>query len=122
MFRSSFLQSPAGAYRRSQRTSSGDFEGARAYSRICEAGIRDAGLEQLDGIAGGILEQDLLPANPLNNVVAELNAALSEQLDPLGDVVDFKDESVPSPWFRLRAVRHCLSAAALTAWCAEDKP
>ena len=51
-----------------------------------------------------------------------MNAALSEQLDPVGDVVDFNDESVPAPWFGLRAVRHCLSAAALTAWCAEDEP
>ena len=69
---------------------SGDFEGARACSRACEAGLRDTGLEQLDGIAGGILEQDLLPANPLNNFVAEMNAMLSEQLDPVGYVGDFK--------------------------------
>jgi hypothetical protein len=61
-----------------------------ASSGVCEASFRDAGLEELDGIAGKILEQDLLPANPLNNFVAEMNAMLSEQLDPVGYVGDFK--------------------------------
>ena len=60
-----------------------------ASSGVCEASFRDAGLEELDGIAGRI-EQDLLPANPLNNFVAEMNAMLSEQLDPVGYVGDFK--------------------------------
>jgi hypothetical protein len=91
-------------------------------SRVCEAGLRDGGLEQLNGIAGRILEQDLLSANSLNNFVAETDAALSEQLDSVGDVVHLYDESVPSAWFGLRAVRHCLPTAALTAWCTEDKP
>lgn len=91
-------------------------------SLLCEAGFRDAGLEQLDGISGGILEKDLLPANPVNDFVTEMNTVLSEQPDPVGDVGDLNEESVPSPWFGLRAVRHCLPAAAPTAWCAEDKP
>src|SRR5215211_5558288 len=59
---------------------------------------------------------------PLIGFVAEMNAVLSEQLDPVGDGGDFNDESVLSPSFRFHDVRHCLPAAARTAQCAEDKP
>ena len=96
--------------------------GVAASSLLGEAGFWDAGLEQLDGISGGILEKDLLPTHPVNDFVAEMNTVLSEQSDPVGDVGDLNEESVPSPWFGPCAVRHCLPAAAPTAWCAEDKP
>jgi hypothetical protein len=51
-----------------------------------------------------------------------MNPSVSEYLHPVGEVGDFNDHSVPSAWYGLRAVWHCLAAAALTAWCAEDKP
>jgi hypothetical protein len=99
---------------------SGSLRRLIASSAVYESGFRDAGLEQLDGIAGRILQQDLLAANPLNDVVAEMNPSVSEHLYPVGEVGDFNDESVPSAWFGLRAVWHRLAAGALTAWCAED--
>jgi hypothetical protein len=51
-----------------------------------------------------------------------MHAVLSEQTAPVGDVCDFNEESVPSPGFWLRAVRHCLPATAPATWCTEDKP
>jgi hypothetical protein len=59
-------------------------QGVRACSRVCLASFRDSGLKQLDGITGRILKQNLLSADPHNNVVAEMNPMLSEQLDPIG--------------------------------------
>jgi hypothetical protein len=53
-------------------------------------------LEQLDGVAGGILEQDLLAARPANDVVAEGEARGPQPLDISRDVVNDEVDAVPA--------------------------
>src|SRR5437763_76209 len=54
------------------------------------------GLEQLDRVAGGVLEQDLLPAGTGHDVVAEVHARVAESLDLGSDVIDNEVDAVPS--------------------------
>jgi hypothetical protein len=55
-----------------------------------------AGLEQLDHVAGWILEQDLLPAGPGHDVVAERGARIAQVCDVSVDIVDDEMDSIPA--------------------------
>jgi len=63
------------------------------------------GLEQLDDVAGGILEQDLLAAWIGDDVVAERQAGGAEPLDLGRDVLDDEVDLVPAPGLRGAADR-----------------
>src|SRR5918996_1614056 len=68
--------------------------------------LRTRRLEELDRVAGGIFEQDLLPSRAGDDVVAEVHPFGSETLDLGRDVVHHELESVPAARLRLAAVRH----------------
>jgi len=54
------------------------------------------GLEELDRVARGVLEQDLLAARPADDVVAEGQARGPQPLDVGRDVLDDEVDAVPS--------------------------
>ncbi len=54
-------------------------------------------LEQLNGIAGRVVEQDLRAAGSGDDVVAEVHAGLAEAFDLGREVVDDEVDAVPSP-------------------------
>ena len=63
-------------------------------------------LEQLDGIAGRVLDHDLFTARAGHDVVAEPDARVTEPRHLRLDVVDREHESIPSAGRGLRAVGH----------------
>ena len=63
-------------------------------------------LEELDGVAGGILEEDLGPAWPGHDVVAEMNPRRAEPLNLCREVFDNEVDSVPATRTGLTAIRH----------------
>src|SRR5215211_453781 len=68
--------------------------------------LRARRLEQLDRIASGILEQDLLAARPTDDVVAKRQAGGTQPLDLRRDVFDDEVDAVPAPRLRGAAVGH----------------
>src|SRR3954454_2219281 len=77
-------------------------------------------LKQLDRIAGGVLEEDLLAAGPVDDLVAERHAGRAQPLDVGGDVVDDEVDAIPAPWLWRSAIRHRASSRTLGA--AEQQP
>src|SRR3954454_24796386 len=71
-------------------------------------------LEQLDGIAGWILEEDLLAAGAGDDVVPEVGAACPQRLDEGREVGHLDREAVPSSRCRDGPVRHRLTPASTT--------
>src|SRR3954447_2349058 len=71
------------------------------------------GLEELDWVAGGILEEDLLTARPADDVVAERQAGGAQPLDLGRDVFDNEVDAVPAAWLRGAAVGHRPSGRTL---------
>src|SRR5262245_3134029 len=63
-------------------------------------------LEELDEVAGGVQEQDLLAAGSLDDVVAEPCTGVAEAGDFGIDVVDDEVDAVPAAGARLDAIRH----------------
>src|SRR4051794_37866664 len=84
--------------------------GARRNRRLSACG-----LEELDRVAGGVFEQDLLAARPADDVVAERHAGRAQPLDLRGDVVDDEVDAVPTARLRRLAIRHRPSGGALRA-------
>src|SRR6476619_4708937 len=78
------------------------------------------GLKQLDRVAGGVVEQDLLAAGAADDVVAEVHAFAAEALDLGCYVIDDEVNAVPAAGRRLRAVGHRPAGRALRA--AEEQP
>src|SRR5919197_2596674 len=62
------------------------------------------GFEQLDRVAGRVLEQDLPDADAGGTVVAEADAGAAQGLDRRVEVSDLDQDAVPSPGRRQRAV------------------
>jgi hypothetical protein len=54
------------------------------------------GLEELDRVPGRVVDEDLLPAGPGDDVVAEPEACGAEALDLGVDVVDDEVDAVPA--------------------------
>ena len=69
------------------------------------------GLEELDRIPAGVLEQDLLPADPRHDLISKGRAMVSELLHDGGDIRNLELNSVPPSRLRQRSVRHRLAAA-----------
>src|SRR5262245_19096998 len=63
-------------------------------------------LEELDDVAGGVQEQDLLATGSLDDVVAEPCPGVAEAGDFGIDVVDDQVDAVPAAGTRLDAIRH----------------
>ena len=64
------------------------------------------GLEQLDGIAIGIFDLDLLAARPRLHVVPKMETGSLQRLDERWKIVDPKHDAVPSAGFLRLTVRH----------------
>src|SRR5262249_44133505 len=64
------------------------------------------GLEELDDVAGGVLEQYLLAAGSFEDVVAEPSTGAAETGHLGIDVVDDEVDAVPAARPRLGAIRH----------------
>src|SRR6476659_8729078 len=73
------------------------------------------GLEELDDVAGRVLEEDLLAARSHDDVVAERGARGSQPLDLGADVVDDEVDPVPSSGPGSRAIGHRPAGGALGA-------
>jgi hypothetical protein len=56
---------------------------------VRKCGLRSSRFEQLDGVAGGVVHQDLLAPDAGDNVIAKVNTRLTEALDGRLDVGDF---------------------------------
>src|SRR5262249_53822521 len=80
------------------------------------------GLEQLDQIAGRILDQDLPDAHPGDDVVAEACALAAQLADGARQVFDPQGDPVPAARPGQRAVRHRGTAARAAAGDAEQQP
>jgi hypothetical protein len=77
-------------------------------------------LEQLDDVAGGVLEQDLLAAGPGEDLVPERHTRGPEAVDLGRDVVDDQVDAVPHAGAGGGAVEHRLTGRAARA--AEEEP
>src|SRR3954454_17696191 len=73
------------------------------------------GLEELDRVAGGVFEHDLLAAGSADDVVAELHAGGAQPLDFGGDVLDDEVNAVPTAGLGCAAVGHRAPGRALRA-------
>jgi pimeloyl-ACP methyl ester carboxylesterase len=77
------------------------------------AGLSVRRLEQLDRVAGRVIEQDLLAARSGDDVVAEGEPGGAQPLDLGFDVVDDEVNAVPATGAGLTAVRHRSPSRAL---------
>src|SRR5688572_24320557 len=75
-------------------------------------------LEQLDGIAVGILDLNLLAARTSLHVVSKIQASFLQGIDEPGKIADPKHDTIPSARFLLLAVRHRSRSRRL--WAAEQ--
>ena len=73
----------------------------RSECEAAEPPLRSStgGLEQFDGIAGRILKEDLLAANPDDDIVAEEQARRAQVVDLCIEVRDRQRDPVPAPRF-----------------------
>src|SRR2546426_11169138 len=67
--------------------------------------------KQFDGVAGRVVEQDLLSAHAGNNVVAGVGSRLAQRLDFARKVGDLEVYAGPAAWLRLSAIGHGLGGA-----------
>ncbi len=84
----------AGRVRGGQRREAGS-----AARRVAASGGR---LEDLDRVAGGVVDEYLSTSGSADYVVAEIGAGDAEALDLGVDVVDDEMDAVPASWFGLR--------------------
>src|SRR5258708_5551091 len=77
-------------------------------------------LEELDDVAGGVLEEDLLAARSREEVVAERSTGAPKSRDLGIDVVDDQVDAIPAARSRLGAIRHGPSRRARRS--AEQQP
>ena len=87
-----------------------------------EPGFVDRRLEQLDRVAARVLDQDLLAADALDDVVAKARPVLAQVGDDRLEVGDLELKAVPPAGRRQRAVGHRLAAAGSAAGRGQDQP
>src|SRR6266567_3097361 len=97
----------------SLRTSGRQIDSSARFlsGRRVEPGFPRGRLEELDRVAGRVLDQDLLPADAGDDVVTEPDAVVAQPGHGGSQVADLDHEPVPAPGLRQRAVRHGLAAA-----------
>jgi hypothetical protein len=79
-------------------------------------------LEQLDGVAGGVIQQDLLATKPGHDVVAELRPRVAQGLDLAVKVVDLELDAVPAARLGPATIRHGLGGPAGSARSVHQQP
>src|ERR687898_1237409 len=79
------------------------------------------GLEELDRVAGRVLEQHLAAAPPRDDVITEAGSALAQRLNLALEVRDLDLDAIPAPGLRTTAIGHRLSRAA-RAGLIEEQP
>src|SRR5262249_51698173 len=77
-------------------------------------------LEELDWIAGWIVEQDLRAAGASHDIVSKSNAGRAEPFDFVSQVVDDEMDAIPPAGLRAPAVGHRPSGRA--GWPAQEQP
>jgi len=77
--------------------------------------------EQLDGIPRGILQENLIASDPLNQVAPEANTRGAQGVDHHAQVSDLQLEAVPAARLGTSSVRHRLPAPTLPAGHAEEE-
>src|SRR5215208_6501007 len=70
------------------------------------------GLEKFDGVAGRVLEQDLLAASAADDLVAEVRPRVAQILNLAGEAVDLQLDAVPAARLGLAPVGHGLACSA----------
>src|SRR6185437_4960832 len=86
-----------------------------------QPGLVPGGLEQLDGVPRGVLDEDLLAAHAGDDLVAEPGALRPECADETLKVGDLEGEAVPPSGRWPGAVGHGLAAARASAGRAEHQ-
>jgi len=76
-------------------------------------------LEELDRVAIGILQQDLLAARSGFHLIAKMQSCLFQSLDPGGKIGDLKNDPVPSARLLLTSIGRRTRARCARA--AEDE-
>src|SRR5664279_4006590 len=117
-----FATPAAGARGRTGREPAAAVAALSGRFGVGQASLRQGGLEQFDGIAGRVIDEDLSTANAGDDVVAEVHTLLAQRVDCAGKIGDFQREPVPSTGFRCGAGWHGLAAAARPTRCAEYEP
>src|SRR6478672_6827712 len=87
-----------------------------------EPGFRAGRLEQLDWIAGRVLDEDLHATHAGDDLVAKSGAVLAQSCHRGLEVLDLELEAIPSSGLRYGPVRHRLAASGLPARRAQDQP
>ncbi len=78
-------------------------------------------LEELDGVARRILQENLQAAKAGNDVIAKVGARLPERGDNRIQIIHFELNPVPSSGFGPPTIRHRLCRASLTSGCAQQQ-
>src|SRR5262245_20774525 len=78
-------------------------------------------MEEFNGVAGGVLEENLPAADSNDDLVAKMGSRLAQPLHGCGEVVDFDGKSIPPTRLGLGAIRHGLSASAGRIRSAKDE-
>jgi hypothetical protein len=77
--------------------------------------------EQLDGVSGGVLHDDLVTAYAVDNLAPETSAGGLQPCDLRREVRDLERDPIPAPRLGPGAIGHDLSAAALAARRTQQK-
>jgi len=75
-------------------------------------------LKKFDGVAGGIVYQDLRPTRPSHNVVSEPHSRRPESLDLSVEVIHYQLDAIPPAGTWLAAIGH--RSAGRTGLAAEQ--
>src|SRR6185312_5008500 len=71
-----------------------------------QPGLRNGRLEEFDGVAGGIVHEDLPAAHPVHDLVPEVHPRLSQRGNGAVEIVDLEREAIPPSRLGNRSVRH----------------
>src|SRR3954470_14995195 len=78
-------------------------------------------LEELDRVAGGIVDEDLIAADTLDDLTAKAGPGRPQTLDVAGEIGHLERDPVPPARLRPAPVGERLAATALATRCAEQQ-
>jgi len=90
--------------------------------RASQPRLCDRRLEQFDGIAGRVIDNDLFATDARHDVVPQVHAGSEQALNSCGEIIDLYGEAVPPAGLLLPAIGHGLAAAARRIRRAEHEP
>jgi hypothetical protein len=79
-------------------------------------------LEQLDGIASRVIQQDLPATKPAHDVVAEPRSRLAQAVDLAVEIIDLQLDPVPAARLGPATIRHRLGGPTRAAHCVHQQP